>query len=116
MLTLICGCSRAGKTTYSKKYDDVIHLDGLAKKLADRYAMALSMARTDKNLVFDGIYDRADLRSALVDAYQGDTCICVWIDTTRDVIRSRIKIPYPHNTFEPPTFEEGWDEIIRINR
>lgn len=112
MLVLICGVSRAGKTTYSKRYKNVVHLDELAYALADRYATALRMADTDNDIVFDGIYNKAELRADLVGAYKGDSCVCVWLDTPLEVIKMRTQ--YKPVRFEPPTYAEGWSEIIRI--
>ena len=71
----------------------------------------------DGDVVVEGIYDTAELRTELLNSYKGQgEKICVWLDTPLDVIKSRFfhvppKHPYP---FEPPTLDEGWDEIIII--
>ena len=114
-LTLICGRSRAGKTTYSKRYDNVIHLDshGMPPQSYPRVLTKLG----DGEVVVEGIYDTAELRIELLNAYKGQgKRVCIWLDTPLDVIKSRFfhvpsKHPYP---FEPPTYSEGWDEIIVI--
>ena len=114
-LTLICGRSRAGKTTYAKRYDNVIHLDSHGR-LSQSYPRVLTKLG-DGDVVVEGIYDTAELRTELLNAYKGQgKRVCIWLDTPLDVIKSRFfhvpsKHPYP---FEPPTYSEGWDEIIVI--
>lgn len=115
MIKLICGRSRAGKTTYAKKYDNVIHLDsyGMPPQSYPRVLTKLG----DGDVVVEGIYDTAELRTELLNAYKGQgKRVCIWLDTPLDVIKGRFfhvpsKHPYP---FEPPTYSEGWDEIIVI--
>lgn len=117
MISLICGRSRSGKTTYAKRFENVIHLDSFGI-LPKNYGKVLDKVSTiDYDIVIDGIYDTAKARTDLLDAYKSTgERICIWIDTPIDVIESRFAIvpskhPYP---FEPPTFFEGWDEIIII--
>lgn len=117
MINLVCGRSRSGKTIYCKRFERVLHLDGFGI-MPNNYNKLLKKAeKTDSDLVVDGVYDTAELRTNLLNAYKGGgKRTCIWLDTPLDVIESRFvvipsKHPYP---FEPPTFEEGWDEIIII--
>lgn len=115
-LVLICGRPRAGKTTYSKRYADVLHLDSFGH-IPNNYATLLEHL-PQGDVVVDGIYNTPELRTELLQRFDGRK-VCIWLDTPLEVIRGRypkhIKLnnfPYP---FEPPTMDEGWDEIIRTS-
>ena len=116
MIKLICGMSRAGKTTYSKQFEDVIHLD-YCGGITTCYDRALEkVSKANENVIIEGVYNTADRRMALLSAYNGDgKRVCVWLNTDLDIIASRTfdRIPKPTH-FEPPTLDEGWDEIIII--
>lgn len=112
MLTLICGLTRAGKTTYSERYDKeiVIHLDktrnfykGVEKAVKERTG----------DIVVDGVFSKKFRRLGLLNAYQGDgPKKCIWLDTPDEIRMNRPGfIKYCDNEFEPPTYDEGWDEI-----
>ena len=113
MLTLICGFPRAGKTTYSRQFEglcEVVHLD-----TCGRYSgVRKRIERSQGSVVVDGIYDTADRRTDLLQAYKGQGARCVWIDTPLEVRKARHGYIGRNEHFEPPTFAEGWDEIIRI--
>lgn len=118
MLTLICGVGRAGKTTYSQRFDNVIHLDEMGVT-PERYRNVLNAIkdRTD-DIVIEGIYKRSTQRKDLVNAYKGATK-CIWLHTPEHIVRQRMyESGYPitphHMTFEAPDYSEGWDEIIEI--
>lgn len=111
MLTLICGLPRAGKTTYSERFDDVIHLDtsgayqGVNRRLKHRTG----------DVVVEGVYQLQRERKRLIEAYKTDTYKCIWLNTPDEVRRSRPGWDkYCDKPFEPPTYSEGWDEIIVI--
>ena len=117
MLILICGLPRAGKTTLSKAFENdftVIHLDSCGTYRLNRYLHVNAKAGTDENIVVDGVYNRACQRIALLRAYKGDYTKCIWMDTpterkkTRDGYSARCELE-----FEPPTYDEGWNEIER---
>ncbi len=112
MITLICGLPRAGKTTYSQKFDDVIHLD-----TSGAYRGVLRIVRRKSgDVVVEGVYRHRIERMSLIRAYKTDKYKCIWLDTPDEIRQSRIgwdkycDIP----PFEPPTLSEGWDEIITI--
>ena len=117
-IKLICGRSRAGKTTYSKHIHNVIHLDNYG--IGDRpYPKVIDKVRQmDEDVTVEGIYDTAERRMALLDAFRGDgKKTCIWLDTDLDEIERRFgrwkPSSLPHK-FEPPTYDEGWDEIIVV--
>lgn len=112
MLTLICGLPRAGKTTYSMRYDgtrEVLHLDQRG------YVRTQKKVRALGDVVVEGTYNDAYQRIALVQAYTGDFKECIWLDTPIEIKKTRegysqcCELP-----FEPPTYDEGWDNIIVI--
>ena len=115
MLILICGLTRAGKTTYAQQYNKqiLIHLDttkhyykGVEKIVKDRTG----------DIVIDGVYCRKFHRLKLLDAYKGNgPRKCIWLDTPDEIRMHRPGfVEYRENKFEPPTYDEGWDEIVRI--
>lgn len=112
MLTLICGHSRAGKTTYSHRFDNVIHLDeehSTAKVIQ-------KVRRISGDVVVEGIYYNPKDRMELLANYHGSGARCICIDTPKEIREERfghkIKHDYP---FRIPTLAEGWDEIEVIN-
>lgn len=118
MFTLICGRCRAGKTTYSKRYQDVIHLDDVSKSGRERYPKVKEMVKqhiaTD-DVVVEGVYETSEFRKDLLSVCKQSPKRCIWLDTSLDVIQQRMGqfIVVPRH-FEPPTLAEGWDEIIII--
>ena len=110
MLTLICGHSRAGKTTYSQRFDNVIHLDDVHSTRA-----VISRIRSEDDVVVEGIYYSPRERKELLSAYKGKGTRCICLDTPKEIREERmgriIKHDYP---FRIPTLDEGWDEIIII--
>lgn len=110
MITLICGLPRAGKTTYSKKFNDVIHLDTCGGYVGVLH----KLYRKTGDIIIEGVYRRKSDRITLIRSYKTDYYKCIWLDTPDEVRKSRkgwdkyCDIP----PFEAPTIDEGWDEII----
>lgn len=110
MITLICGMPRAGKTTYAEKYENVLHSDLLGDK-----GVLDVVSEITENAVVEGLYFCADDRIRLLNAYCGEGKKCIWIDTPLEVRKTRpMWNPYTEMVFDPPTLEEGWDEIVII--
>lgn len=116
MLTLICGLPRAGKTTYSKRFGNVVHLDDyIYLPMLLRYERCNQKAKTENDVVIEGIYHTAKIRVDLVHSYKGQGLKCIWLDTPLEVKKRRCGyVPSMNFPFEPPTLDEGWDEIIII--
>lgn len=111
MLTLICGHSRAGKTTYSQRFDNVIHLDDThsTRKVREK------VGRVVGDVVVEGIYYNPIDRVALLEAYRGEGTRCICLDTPREVREQRMGHAIRHDyPFRIPAYSEGWDEIIVI--
>lgn len=116
-LILICGRSRAGKTTYSQQFNNVVHLDDFGR-LFQNYDKVLEYIAEKKpdDLIIEGIYDTAEKRTALLNACNcSGQKTCIWLDTPWETIQKRFIIVNPkYRDFEPPTKSEGWDDIIVI--
>lgn len=126
MLVLICGLPNAGKTTFSSQFDNVIHFDDcegirdLQFSNCNRFAL-----NVDGDVCIEGVYNSVKRRKELLQALKDkhDKCVCIWIDTSVDECLKRemnyrkrsLGIVHAHaRSFEPPTLDEGWDEIIVI--
>ena len=111
MLTLICGYSRAGKTTYSQQFDNVIHLD-------DSYSTQFVIQKVKlitEDVVVEGIYYRPQERLNLIHSYKGNGFRCICLDTSKEIRNERSKHKINHEyPFLIPTYDEGWDEIYII--
>ena len=107
MLTLICGMPRAGKTTLSREYANVIHLDDTH---SHRRVLA-KMEGMEGDVCVEGVYLDPRQRAELRAAYAGRArCIC--LDTPREVREQRLGHAIRHELpFRLPTHDEGWDEI-----
>ena len=110
MITLICGYPRAGKTTFSERFKKAIHLD--TDGLYDG-VLRKTKHRTD-DVVVEGVYNRQRQRMALLSAYKGEGCRCIWIMTSKEIRQQRTGRRIHDVPFEPPTYSEGWDVIIII--
>lgn len=112
MLTLICGLPRAGKTTYSEnfKWCKVVHLD-----LCGKYEGVCNViSHINDDVVVEGIYDTAEKRKRLLHSYKGVGAKCIWMDTPLEIRKLRHGYHRNYEYFEPPSRDEGWDEVIRI--
>ena len=117
MLTAIVGIPNAGKTTYSAKYDAVIHLDDVGQ--TERVCELIKQMGDD--VVVEGVFALPSQRKRLIEAYAGEYKRCIFLGVTLEECVKRedrgrpawmLKNAYKH--FEPPTLDEGWDEIIVI--
>lgn len=109
---LICGRSRAGKTTFSQFFDDVIHLDDYPP--LTRFDDVLDVVReTGPDVVIDGVYNKRE-RLALLEVLRAQVKVCVFIDTPVEIIQSRHRLGRVER-FTPPDTSEGWDAVITIS-
>lgn len=125
-MILICGLPNAGKTTYSIQFPNVIHFDDIPHKTAKQQFIQCNqlVAEADEDIVVEGVYNTSKRRKELLEACKNKQHkVCIWIDTPIEECIERelkyrqrsINIIYSHNRFfEPPTYDEGWDEIIIV--
>ena len=116
-MILIMGLPNAGKTTYSARYDNVLHLDDFGRHKFIKCNR--EVAKSDGNVVVEGIYNMKYRRKELLEALKGKDCkkICIWLDISREECerrerRGRNVVRY--TLLEAPTYDEGWDEIIHL--
>lgn len=89
MLTLICGFPGAGKTTYSKQFENicpVLHFDNIRIE----YLVKEKVQAISGDVVVEGLYisdiDRRELR----EAYQGTYTKCIYLDTSPEIRKQRL--------------------------
>ena len=124
---LICGIPNAGKTTYSAQFEHVIHFDDFkpsARHPNDQFQRCnQAAANADDDVCVEGVYNskrrRMELLKAVAD--KPGKRICIWLDTPveeccrRETRHRPIGIVHAHaRSFQPPTLDEGWDEIVRV--
>ena len=114
-LTLICGLPNAGKTTFSSKFENVLHVDdiGTTEKL-------IAAIRPLNDVIVEGVFPFARSRRKVAETAVGRR-VCIWLDTPLEECKRRENrgrsdkaLENASRLFEPPTIDEGWDEIIRI--
>lgn len=127
MLTLICGLPNAGKTTYSKRFRNVVHLDMMYPKLLfDKYAECARRASMyDGDVCVEGLFTERRWRKMLLDACPHQSPrVCIWLNTAlgecmerEDAFRKRSRhmVRSHYDRLEPPDLSEGWDVIEVIN-
>ncbi|MBO7733980.1 MAG: hypothetical protein J6S67_15555 [Methanobrevibacter sp.] len=116
-MILICGIPNAGKTTYSSLFKKVIHCDDVTGR--NQLVKIVAMVKDDPEICVEGVYEKAEDRKKLVDACSKKSK-CIWLDTPLDECikreingrnRSVHMVQWSSEDFEPPTYDEGWDEI-----
>lgn len=110
MLTLVCGIPNAGKTS---RHPNALHQDEIGT--IDRVCAVVSELGGD--VTIEGYFGTHDARRRVRDAYDGPSR-CVFIDITveesirrEDRNRHEAILRNAARFFEPPTYDEGWDEI-----
>lgn len=121
-MILIIGLPNAGKTTYSMQFEKVVHLDSFS---GGKYKQCIIVASQIDDVCVDGVFHQKSRRIDLLAACNGHfgKRICIWLDTPIDVCLRREQegrkrpdmiIKNLAAAFEPPTYDEGWDEIIIV--
>ena len=117
-MTLVIGLPNAGKTTYAQRFDHVLHLDNFPPSKFLNCNKAVADAGGD--VVVEGIYNLRCRREPLLKSATGRK-VCIWIDTPVEECLRRSAFGRPEEIvrmgaamFQPPTYDEGWDEIIII--
>ena len=107
MLTLICGFPRAGKTTYSQRYQTkclVLHYDEI-----NSYEKILQQVRFIQNdVVVEGVYYNRNERIKLANAYRGNKKQCIYLNTDAKIRyqRTNRRFAFP-DIFPIPDYNEG---------
>ena len=73
-------------------------------------------------VVAEGVFGSKRQRQKVIAAYKGDYKRCIFLDVPLDEIirredrgRPLFMLRNAAAVFQPPTYAEGWDEIIRVN-
>lgn len=113
---MICGLPNAGKTTYSKQYENALHQDDIG---TIRNIVGV-VEQIDGDAVIEGYFGTRDERHKVLSAYKGDVK-CIFIDiSVEESIKREDRNRHPQilrnasRFFEPPTIDEGWKEIVII--
>ena len=115
MLTMICGLPNAGKTTFSKRFDNALHQDDIG-------AISYIIDRIEQmdDVIIEGYFGRKNERDRVRKSHKGYTK-CIFLDiSVEESIRREDRNRHPQilrnasRSFEPPTLDEGWDEIVII--
>ena len=111
-MTLVCGLPNAGKTTYSQRFRNVIHLDEVG-----RTSRVCEMVSGQDDVCVEGVFPTAWRRRRVRESYDGPARL-IWLDMPPDECKRREDRGRPEfilenaaRYFEPPTYDEGWDEI-----
>lgn len=114
MLTMICGIPNAGKTTYSARFNGVLHLDEIGSN--EKVINIINQLKGD--IIIEGYFGNAEGRKKIISAYQGKAK-CIFIDIpVEDSIKRENRnrnagiLRNAARFFETPNLAEGWDEII----
>lgn len=141
-LIILCGIPGSGKTTISEQLSvqynaKLYHYDEFVKQFtyADKgkthsylYKTVASDLLNNHNVVIDDLHTRLEWRRELLDALKDVSCtkILVVVNTPlEECLRRNAKrsgsarlpdsiIEHLHKTYEPPTIDEGWDEIMHV--
>ena len=121
-MTLICGIPNAGKTTYSQRFENVVHMDEVATKGHPMSRICEIISESEENVCVEGVFTTIHSRKQLADACPAEwKKTCIWLDTPlEECIRRENRgrreglMRNCHACMQPPTYSEGWDEIIVI--
>ena len=125
MLILICGIPSAGKTTYSKRFENVIHFDDYSRHCLSQYRRCSEdAAKVKGDVCVEGLYNTKFYRKMLLHyCFDQDQKVCIWLDTDVELCckrenayrnRGSFLIRNNYKILEPPSLDEGWDKIICI--
>ena len=115
MLTMICGLPNAGKTTFSRQYDNALHQDDIGT-----ISRIIDVIENMDDVIIEGYFGRRNERERVIKTHKGYAkCIFLDISVEESICReNRNRHPQilrnSARFFEPPTYDEGWDEIIII--
>lgn len=118
-MILIIGIPNAGKTSYSRQFKNVIHLDDF---FGGKYKKCIASATKTDNVCVEGVFHQRDQRMNLLKAIKDrdEKNICIWLDTSLEEClrreqggrqRPKMIVQNLFNSFEPPSYDEGWNEI-----
>lgn len=130
LIFVFCGSPASGKTTLSKKIaeeQNAIRLSFDEMRCLQHKELiqpTLEALQFNKNVVVDSVFTRLSQRKVILDATKDIDCkrILIYMNTPlEECVRRNAQRPNPlpefmvrniYNSIEPPTLDEGWDEIL----
>ena len=121
-MILVIGIPGAGKTTFSRRFANVVHRDDCPHPQHETFPRIVAASGGD--VVAEGVVNSRKMRKLLLDALPTEwEKTCIWLDTPLDACIGRetsgrnrpLDLRGHASRFEPPTLDEGWDEIVRIS-
>ena len=116
-VTLVCGLPNAGKTTFCKKYDNVIHLDSMGHSTyEERFNECIIIAVNNSgDIVIDGNFYSKRIRKNMISALNQQQCkkVCIWINTPLETCLKRADSG--GRSREIVNHINKWDELIMLN-
>ena len=129
---VLCAPPGAGKTTFShqcvEQYNAARYSFDEMKcfKHSDLIKPIIASLNKGESVVVDALYSKIKYRKELLQAIEDVNCkrILIYMNTPlEECIRRNAQRPNPlpefmirdiYNSIEPPTLDEGWDEIIYV--
>lgn len=129
-LIILCGASGSGKSTLSKKLAEEQNLTRLSMDElkfflhSDLLPLVTESLESNKDIIVDALYTKLKWRKAILEATEKFDCkrTLIYVTTPLDECIRRnagrenslpdFVIEDIYNSIEPPTLDEGWDEIL----
>ena len=129
-LIILCGAPGSGKSTLSKKLAEEQNLTRLSMDElkfflhSDLLPLVTESLESNKDIIVDALYTKLKWRKAILEATEKFDCkrTLIYVTTPLDECISRnvgrenslpdFVIEDIYNSIEPPTLDEGWDEIL----
>lgn len=130
---VFCGCAGSGKTTLSKKIESEYNAVRLSfdemrcLQYHDLIPNVTKALNDGENVVVDAVYGQREQRRELLKAIENTPCkkVLLYVDKPLETCLAQnaqrenplhtFVVEGIYNHFQPPTLDEGWDEIIVIN-
>ena len=132
-LYVMCGVPGSGKTTMSKQMEKEYDLKRFSFdemqcfRLEEFVRPAIDVLQEGKNVVLDSTNLRINVRKKILQSIADVPCkkVAIYMNTSlneclqrnanREVRLQDFVIESTYRSLQPPTLDEGWDEIIVIN-
>lgn len=129
---LICGLPNAGKTTFSNRFLNVIHMDDIIENFPPKRQTqiainnSLKLLQTNSTMCLEGVFACLGLRQKILRAithqFPNIYTVCIYIEIPVEIAKQRESrnrdcdmIESVNRYFQQPQYDEGWDEIIIVN-
>lgn len=125
-LTVIIGYPNAGKTTYSQRFENVVHYDdhrhiSVEHAYRETNEAVKALLLDGKDVCLDTVHNRRKRRVDLLETIKDVPCEkhLIWLDTPLETciareVRHRPEALIKANAVEAPIYDEGWDTITII--